>query len=296
MRRMEDPQYADRRRKMIEVNLKEMLEAGVHFGHKTDKWNPMMRPYIFTERNGVHIFDLAKTKEGLESAGKFVAQIAKGGGTVLFVGTKNQVKAVVKEAAENAGMPYLTDRWPGGMLTNFHTILGRLKYMKDAEEKTESGVGMTKKETLNLKRELEKLNTVFEGVKELRQVPEAVFVADIVKERIAVREAKRLGIPVIGIADTNAKPDIEHVIPANDDAVRSVKYIADYLSECIHANKKAAVTEVTENVPGEVKEEIVTDEKEADVKEVKDESIEKIDKIEMDAAKDVVVKKQKSEE
>jgi small subunit ribosomal protein S2 len=186
---------------MIEIDVKEMLEAGVHFGHKKDRWNPKMRPFIYTERNGVHIFDLVKTKEALEKALKFAGDISAEGGIVLFVGTKNQVKSIVKEAATNCGMPYLTDRWPGGMLTNFNTILGRLKYLKDAEEKlastTEEKInsGMTKKEALNLKRELEKLNSVFEGVKDLRRLPDAVFVADIVKERIAVREAKRLGIP-----------------------------------------------------------------------------------------------------
>jgi small subunit ribosomal protein S2 len=231
---------------MTEVSMKEMLEAGVHFGHKRDRWNPKMAPYIFTERNGVHIFDLAKTKESLEVAQKFAAKIAADGGTVLFVGTKNQTQAVLKAAAESCGMPYLVERWPGGMLTNFNTILGRLKYLKDAEEKLAAGgpesttanTGLTKKELLNLKREMEKLNAVFEGVKDLRRVPEALFVADIVKEKIAIKEAKKLGIPVIGIADTNAKPDVEYVIPANDDAVRSVEYIANKLAEAIAAQKK----------------------------------------------------------
>jgi small subunit ribosomal protein S2 len=226
---------------MIEIDVKEMLEAGVHFGHKKDRWNPKMRPFIYTERNGVHIFDLLKTKEALEKALKFVGDISAEGGIVLFVGTKNQVKGIVKEAATNCGMPYLTDRWPGGMLTNFNTILGRLKYLKDAEEKTESGAGMTKKEALNLKRELDKLNSVFEGVKDLRRLPDAVFVADIVKERIAVREAKRLGIPVIGIADSNANPDIEYPIPGNDDAVRAVKFIEEKVAMAIAANKDAKV-------------------------------------------------------
>lgn len=296
----------------MEVNLKEMLESGVHFGHKTDKWNPKMSPFIYTQRNGVHIFDLVKTKEKLLEAGDYVKGLANGGGTILFVGTKNQTKEVVKEAAEKAGMPYLVDRWPGGMLTNFHTILGRLKYMKDAEEKTETGSGMTKKETLNLKRELEKLNSVFEGVKELRKVPEALFVADIVKEKTAVREAKRLGIPIVGIADTNAVPDIEYIIPGNDDAVRAVKYIADYLAEIISTNKKEAVIEDT--TEAEVSKTVVAaknNTKEKKIKEVdndkennknnekaepKDESEEKIEKLEMTADEAVVVKKTKRDE
>jgi small subunit ribosomal protein S2 len=283
-----------KRRIMTEVSMKEMLEAGVHFGHKTDKWNPKMAPFIFTQRNGVHIFDLAKTKACLETAGKAVAKVAGEGGEILFVGTKNQTKDVVRDAADACGMPYLVDRWPGGMLTNFHTILGRLKYMKDAEEKTQSGKGLTKKETLNLSRELEKLNTVFEGVKELRKVPEAIFIADIVKEKTAVREAKRLSIPIIGIADTNAIPDIEYVIPGNDDAVRSVKYIADYLSMVIVANKKATAEakEVAEK-----KEEKKDAKEDEEPKETgKDEAVEKIEKLEMTAEEKAVVKKQKPKE
>lgn len=285
---------------MIEVNLKEMLEAGVHFGHKTDKWSPKMAPYIFTQRNGVHIFDLVKTKEGLERAGKFAASVAGSGGQILFIGTKNQTKDIVRDAANASGMPFLVDRWPGGMLTNFHTILGRLKYMKEAEEKTHTGIGMTKKETLNLSRELEKLNSVFEGVKELRKLPEALFVADICKERTAVREGKKLGIPIIGIADTNAEPDVEYVIPANDDAVRSVKYIADYLSEVIKENKKEAVVEIEgedtgkDKETGENKEKKIKEEK--NVVQVKDEAEEKIEKIEMTADENAVVKKTKPKE
>lgn len=287
-----------KRRNMAEVNLKEMLEAGVHFGHKTDKWNPKMSPFIFTQRNGVHIFDLAKTKEGLEAAGKFAEKVASDGGSVLFVGTKNQIRGVVRSAAEASGMPFLTERWPGGMLTNFHTILGRLKYMKDAEAKLETGESrakgtMTKKESLNLKRELEKLSEVFEGVKELRKVPEALFVADIMRERIAVREAKKLGIPVIGIADTNANPDVEYAIPANDDAVRSVKYIADYLSAMIAGGKPKATTPATE-VEGE--EPARKEEEKKEEEQIKDEGAEKIDKIEMEAEEKATVKKSKSEE
>jgi small subunit ribosomal protein S2 len=223
---------------MIEIDVREMLEAGVHFGHKRDRWNPKMRPFIYTERNGVHIFDLMQTKDRLSEAMKFVSKVTADGGTVLFVGTKNQIKDVVRSGAEAAQMPYLTDRWPGGMLTNFNTILGRLKYMKQAEEKTQEGSGMTKKETLNLKRELEKLASTFEGVRDLKRVPDALFVVDLIKEKNAVREAKKLGIPVIGIADSNANPDIEYPIPGNDDAVRAVSYITSKISEAIASAKK----------------------------------------------------------
>lgn len=300
---------------MTEVDLKEMLEAGVHFGHKKDRWNPKMRHFIYTERNGVHIFDLSKTKDALEAAIKFAAGLAKEGKSVLFVGTKNQVKDVVKSAAENAGMPYLVERWPGGMLTNFSTVLTRLRYMKQAEEKTQNAEGMTKKEALNLQRELEKLNMVFEGVKEMRQLPDAVFVADIVKENIAVREAQKLGIPVIGIADSNANPCVEYVIPGNDDAVRSVKYIADKIAEAIKENfatpgalesemtekpaevieKPTQVGEVTESakVPDLEKAEKAADKKEELEVEIAEEihSDEKLEKMEMEAEEDVVVKK-----
>ncbi len=264
---------------MTEISMKEMLEAGVHFGHKSDRWNPKMRPFIFTERNGVHIFDLALTKEKLEEAIKFVSRVAADGGSILFVGTKNQTRDSIKAAAEKAGMPYLVERWPGGMMTNFNTILGRLKYMKDAEEKLGSGKGMTKKEQLVLQREIEKLSNVFDGVKEIRRTPDAMIVADIVKERNAIREAKKLGIPVIGIADTNAEPNIEYVIPGNDDAVRSVAYIVGKLSEAIVAAKKDVAVETTaEN--GAIQTTLENDL-----------PVEELEKIEIAAEEAVVVKK-----
>lgn len=223
---------------MVDLSLKEMLEAGVHFGHKTDRWNPKMRPFIFTARNGVHIFDLIQTKEKLKSAASFAARVASDGGTILFVGTKNQIRLAIKEAAEKAGMPYLVERWPGGMLTNFKTILERLRYLRESEEKLALNQGMTKKEQLVLGREIQKLKSLFEGVKDMQKLPDALFVADIYKEKIAVKEAKKLGIPVIGIADTNANPEIEYVIPGNDDAVRSVAYIVGKIVESIVESRK----------------------------------------------------------
>lgn len=222
----------------VAIDLKEMLEAGVHFGHKKDRWNPKMGQYIYTERNGVHIFDLTITKKKLTEACDFVSKITSEGGSILFVGTKNQVQGIVREAAETAGALYLTDRWPGGMLTNFQTIVKRLQYLEDAEAKTkDEGISLTKKERLALSRELAKLNNTFVGVKKMRKLPDAVFISDIVKERIAVREAQKAGIPIIGIADTNANPDIEYVIPANDDAVKSVKYIVEKIAASIMAPK-----------------------------------------------------------
>ncbi len=224
---------------MEKVDLKEMLEAGVHFGHKKDRWNPQMRSFIYTERNGVHIFDLTKTKERLEAAITFVESLTAKGGKILFVGTKNQVKAIVKEAAEKVEMPYLTDRWPGGMLTNFQTIVKRLKYLEELEEKiANEGSGLTKKEKVDIKKEITKLSEVFGGVKDMRKLPEAIFVSDIVKERIAIREAKKAGIPVIGVADSNATPDIEYVIPGNDDAVKSIQYIVSKITSAVTKPKK----------------------------------------------------------
>lgn len=233
----------------VTIDMKEMLEAGVHFGHKKDRWNPKMRPFIYTERNGVHIFDLAITKQKLTEACDFVNKVTSQGGTVLFVGTKNQVQGIVREAAETAGAPFLTERWPGGMLTNFQTIVKRLQYMEEAEAKSKSMTsGLTKKERLSLTRELEKLNEVFSGVTKMRRLPDAIFVSDIVKERIAVREAKKAGIPVIGIADSNANPDIEYVIPANDDAVKSVKYIVERVAGSV-AVPKAVEEEKADPAP-----------------------------------------------
>lgn len=268
------------RRKMSEIDLKEMLEAGVHFGHKKDRWNPKMKPFIFAERNGVHIFDLVKTKEKLEEAVKFTGKVASEGGVVLFVGTKNQIKGIIKTTAENAGMPYIAERWPGGMFTNFATILTRLKFLRDAEEKKSSGA-MTKKEALTLRRELEKLNETFEGVKDMKKLPDAIFVVDIVKERNAIKEAKKLGIPVIGIADSNANPDIEYPIPGNDDAVRAVKYITEKIAEAIEAHKKDQKEAAKkEEAPAKTEETVVTEEGD-----------DNLDKIEMEAAEKVVVKR-----
>lgn len=230
-----------------EIDLREMLEAGVHFGHKKDRWNPKMRPFIYTERNGVHIFDLTITKKQLEEAMNFISKITANHGTVLFVGTKNQVKEIVKNAAKEAGMPYLVDRWPGGMLTNFQTIVERLKYLEEAEAKNkDEKSSLTKKEKLSLKRELDKLKATFEGVAEMRKLPEAIFVSDICKERIAIKEAKKMGIPVIGIADTNATPDIEYIIPGNDDAVKSVKYIVEKIAASVTAPKAVDTLDKTE--------------------------------------------------
>lgn len=285
---------------MVEIDVKEMLEAGVHFGHKKDKWNPKMRPFIYTERNGVHIFNLLLTAEMLKKAQEFAGEISAQGGTILFVGTKNQIQSVIKKAAEKAGMPYMVERWPGGMLTNFSTILGRLKYLKEAEEKTETGVGLTKKETLNLKRELEKLNAVFEGIKEIRKVPEAIFVSDIIKEKNALLEAKKLDIPVIGIVDTNVNPtDVDFPIAANDDAVRSVEYIAEKIAEAIIENKAKTSAAAKEDSQADVSSDVAKDKKgdaEVSEKPEREEAGVEIDQVEKKLDKDAIVKKPTSVE
>jgi small subunit ribosomal protein S2 len=216
------------------VTMKQLLEAGVHFGHQTRRWNPKMRPYIFSERNGIHIIDLRQTLEAADRASAFIRDVVADGGIVLFVGTKKQAQAVIEEAATRAGMPYVNHRWLGGMLTNFPTIRQRILYMRELEQMDESGVmnALPKKERLKLRRELEKLRAVLGGVRDLQRVPDAVFVIDVRTERIAVTEADRLGIPIVAVVDTNCDPDlIDHVIPGNDDAIRASQLMANLVAD-----------------------------------------------------------------
>jgi small subunit ribosomal protein S2 len=216
------------------VTMRELLEAGVHFGHQTRRWDPKMRPYIFSERNGIHIIDLRQTLEACERAAQFIQDTVADGGTVLFVGTKKQAQSVVQEAAEHAGMPYVNHRWLGGMLTNFTTIHKRILYMRELERMDASGEmeALPKKERLRLRRELAKLETVLGGVRELHRIPDAVFVIDVRTEAIAVKEAKRLEIPIVAVVDTNCDPDpIDLVIPGNDDAIRASQLMATLIAE-----------------------------------------------------------------
>ena len=219
---------------MSVVSMRQLLEAGMHFGHQTRRWNPKMRPYIFTERNGIHILDLRQTLEQVEAAYKLVNDTVTDGGTVLFVGTKKQAQSAIEEAATKAGMPYVNHRWLGGMLTNFQTIHKRILYMLELEQMEKSGEmdSLPKKERLRLRRELEKLHTVLGGVRDMKRAPDVVFVIDVMTEHIAVAEANRLGIPVIAIVDTNCDPDpVDLVIPGNDDAIRTAYLIGDVLAE-----------------------------------------------------------------
>ncbi|HEX9913212.1 MAG TPA: 30S ribosomal protein S2 [candidate division Zixibacteria bacterium] len=210
------------------VALKELLEAGVHFGHQTKRWNPKMKPFIFTSRNGIYIIDLQKTVNSLEKACQKIKELIENGKDILFVGTKKQAKEVIKEEALRCGMPYVTERWLGGMMTNFQTIRRNIKRLKDLERMKEDGTfdKLTKKEASGLQREIEKLENVLGGIKNVVKLPGAIFVVDSKKERIAVAEANKLKIPVIAIIDTNSDPDvIDYPIAGNDDAVKSIKII-----------------------------------------------------------------------
>src|SRR4051812_2177323 len=222
-----------------EVGIRELLEAGVHFGHQTRRWNPKMRRFIFGERDGIYIIDLLKTQQLLEQAQKFADDVARRGGTVLFVGTKKQARDAIKEVAESAGMPYVNHRWLGGLLTNFQTISLRIKRLHDLERyKTEGQLELLPtRERMNAQADLEKLQANLGGVKNMQRPPDAMFVVDLKTEDIAVKEAKRLRIPIIGLVDTNCDPDgIEFVIPGNDDAIRACRVIAGAIGDVVAEN------------------------------------------------------------
>ena len=221
---------------MSVVTMKQLLEAGVHFGHQTRRWNPKMAPYIFTERNGIHIIDLQKSVVKVDEAYRAVNEIASQGGTILFVGTKKQAQDAVKVEAERCGMFYVNERWLGGMLTNFKTIQSRIKRLKDIERMSEDGTFdvLPKKEVIELRKEWDKLEKNLGGIKEMKRIPDAIFVVDPKKERICVQEAHALGITLIGIADTNCDPEeLDYVIPGNDDAIRAVKLIVSKMADAV---------------------------------------------------------------
>ena len=220
---------------MSVISMKQLLEAGVHFGHQTRRWNPKMAPYIFAERNGIHIIDLQKTVKQFEETYKAMAELAKEG-DVLFVGTKKQAQEAIKEEATRAGQYYVAERWLGGMLTNFKTMKSRVERLKQLEKMEAEGVFdiLTKKEVAVLRGEKEKLEKNIGGIKEMKRLPAVVFIVDPRKEAIAVKEARSLGIPIVAIVDTNCNPEeIDHVIPGNDDAIRAVKLIASKMADAI---------------------------------------------------------------
>ena len=221
---------------MSVISMKQLLEAGVHFGHQTRRWNPKMAPYIFTERNGIHIIDLQKTVGMVDSAYKAMSDIAAAGGTILFVGTKKQAQDAIKAEAERCGMFYVNERWLGGMLTNFKTIKTRIARLKAIETMATDGTFdvLPKKEVIQLKKEWEKLQKNIGGIKEMKDIPDAIFIVDPKKEHICVQEAHALGITLIGISDTNCDPEeLDYVIPGNDDAIRAVKLIAAKMADAV---------------------------------------------------------------
>jgi small subunit ribosomal protein S2 len=238
------------------VTRRELLEAGLHFGHQTRRWNPKMNRYLFGERSGIYIIDLEKSLEGLEESHAFVQRLGRRRGVVLFVGTKKQAQEVVQEHAGRIGMPYVNNRWLGGMLTNFATMRGRLLRMRELNEMEESGAmdRLLKKEAIRLRHERDKLERNLGGIANLERLPDAVFVVDTKKEQIAVTEARKLGIPVIAIVDTNCDPDeVDFVIPGNDDAIRAVslvtRVLADGLAEGYGMAKEEVVERVTAPAP-----------------------------------------------
>ena len=231
---------------MAKVSIKSLLEAGAHFGHQTRRWNPKMKPYIFGSRGDIYILDLKQTLLGLDKAYTFVEQTAAKGGTVLFVGTKKQAQESIATQADRCGMPYVNARWLGGMLTNFVTIRSRVARMEELEAMESDGrmEVLPKKEQIILRKELAKLQTNLNGIRNMKKIPDAIFVVDTNREQLAIKEAKRLGIPVVGTLDTNCDPDdVEYGIPANDDAIRSVDLLSTFVADAVIAATGAPVLE-----------------------------------------------------
>ncbi len=231
---------------MAVVTMKQLLESGVHFGHQTRRWNPKMDRYIFTERNGIYIIDLQKTVKKVEEAYDFIRNVAAEGGRVLFVGTKKQARDSIQEEAERCGMPFVSQRWLGGTLTNFQTISKRITRLHQLNKMEEDGSFeiLPKKEVGELLKERDRLEKFLGGIKEMKDVPQAIFIVDPRKEKIAIAEAKKLGIPIVGIVDTNCDPDlIDYVIPGNDDAIRAVKLFASIIADAVLEGNQGATAE-----------------------------------------------------
>lgn len=246
------------------VAMKELLEAGVHFGHQVKRWHPKMKKYIFGERNGIYIIDLQKTVKGLEDAYEFVKNVAMTGAPVLFVGTKKQSQDAIQEEAQRAGAFYVNQRWLGGMLTNFSTIRKSIEKLKKIEQMKEDGTldKLTKKEAASIEKERERLERYLSGIKEMPGLPGAVFIVDPKKEKIAVAEARKLSIPVVAIVDTNCDPDeVDYVIPGNDDAIRSIKLITSKIADAIIEGREALSKKLAEETEKQEIEEKISQEK-----------------------------------
>ena len=239
---------------MSVISMKQLLEAGVHFGHQTRRWNPKMAPYIFTERNGIYIIDLQKSVGKVDEAYKAISDIAAEGGTILFVGTKKQAQDAIKTEAERCNMYFVNERWLGGMLTNFKTIQNRIKRLQQLKAMKEDGTFdlLTKKEAAKLDLEIEKLEKFLGGITGMKKIPDAMFIVDPRKERIAVAEAHKLGIPIIAIVDTNCDPDeIDYVIPGNDDAIRAVRLISGAMADAVIEGRQGVQDTDVEEAPAE---------------------------------------------
>jgi small subunit ribosomal protein S2 len=234
---------------MSVISMKQLLEAGVHFGHQTRRWNPKMAPYIFTERNGIYIIDLQKTVKKVEDAYNFIREVAAQGQTILFVGTKKQAQDAVKEEAIRSDMYFVNERWLGGMLTNFQTIQKRINRLRELEAMEENGVFdvLPKKEVIALRHEMDRLQKFLGGIKNMNKLPGALFIIDPRKERIAVAEARKLGIPIVAIVDTNCDPDeVDYVIPGNDDAIRAVKLLTAKMADAVMEGRQGEQLAVAE--------------------------------------------------
>jgi len=245
------------------VSIKQLLEAGAHFGHQTSRWHPRMKRYIFTKRNSIHIIDLEQTVSMLDKACEFVRQVVTDGGSILFVGTKKQAQEAIEEEAKRCGMYYINQRWLGGVLTNFSTIQSRIDYLVRLEDQQARGElsRLPKKEALKLEKEISRLNRLIGGIKEMTSQPAALFIIDVTKERLALAEAKRVGIPVVAIADTNCDPtDIDYPIPANDDAIKAVKLVCSKIADAVIEGKTSEVTIPPQGEGGEPMEELEVEE------------------------------------
>ena len=295
---------------MSVISMKQLLEAGVHFGHQTRRWNPKMAPYIYTERNGIYIIDLQKSVGMVDNAYKAVSDIAAEGDTILFVGTKKQAQEAVKTEAERCGMFYVNERWLGGTLTNFKTMQSRIRRLKDIERMSEDGTFdvLPKKEVVNLKKEWAKLERNLGGIKDMKRIPDAIFVVDPKKEKICVQEAHSLGITLIGIADTNCDPeDLDYIIPGNDDAIRAVNLIVSTMADAvIEANQGASYDgeyddeyddETEAPKAEEAKEDVAEEKAEDDTPETDEEKTEQevADEVEAEASADADVEEDAAE-
>jgi small subunit ribosomal protein S2 len=256
---------------MAIISMKQLLEAGVHFGHQTRRWNPKMAPYIFTERNGIYIIDLQKTVKKIDEAYSFMKEITESGKPILFIGTKKQAQSAIADEAKRCGMFYVNERWLGGMLTNFKTISLRIRRLKEIRDMETDGTftALTKKEVLKLRAQGDRLEKFLGGIKDMKGMPGAIFVVDPKKEKIAVKEARILGIPIIGIVDTNCDPDdVDYIIPANDDAIRAVKLITGRMADAvIEAKQGESFDEGPLTVAAEVASDDVAEEEETETEE-----------------------------